>query len=203
MSKRRPSVFISCLRRLRSASLRLVRLVCKLHQQTFQTVERRFDIEVAGLHRALPDQAVAGQQFSGLAAQRQSREIVALRVIELDQQALRTIEVVPKNNDHHPLAGLRVNRHGYRWGLLALPPAPGNEGHGNQQYAGGCPTEGPVISDPTAFGLFVYREERREWIARPVRRNPRCAPAAWVRLLRRGLAATPRTAWRTTGQAFR
>ncbi len=92
----------------------LVGLVGKLHQQALQVVERGFHIQVAGPHRALPDQAVGGQQLSGFVAQRQSREIVALRVIELDQQALRTIEMVPKNNDYHPLASLRINRHSYR-----------------------------------------------------------------------------------------
>ena len=114
MSKRRPSVFISCLKPVEVSFTKPVRLVCELDQQTLQTVERRFDIEVAGLHRALSDQAVAGQQFSGLAAQRHSRDIVAVRMIELDQQALGAVKVVTKNNDHYALARLRVGSHGHR-----------------------------------------------------------------------------------------
>ena len=118
----------------------LVRLVRELHQQTLQTVERRFDFEVAGLASRfdLPGGwwpvALSPRSASGIA-----EASLLLGMIELDQQSLRAVEVVAENDDHHPLPRLRIDRHGYRRRLLALPLAPGNEGHGNQQRACGCP----------------------------------------------------------------
>ena len=93
-------------------------------------------------------QAVVGQQFSGLAPQRHSRDIVAAGMIELDQQTLRAVKVVSENDNHYALPCLRVGSHGNRWRLFPLPLASGNKGHGKQQSAGGCPAKGPPKPDP-------------------------------------------------------
>jgi hypothetical protein len=114
MSKRRPSVFISCLRRLRSASVRLSgSFESSISRRSRRSSEASTLRLPACIALCLTRRLLASNSLASLRSGK-AEEIVAIRVIELDQQTLRTIEVVPKNNDHHPLAGLRVNRHGYR-----------------------------------------------------------------------------------------
>src|SRR5271163_513967 len=79
-------------------------------------------------------------------------------MIELDQKTLGAVKMISENDNHHPLSCLRVHSHGNRRCLLALPPAPGNEGYSDQQRARGYPAERPSKPDPTPFRFFIYRQ---------------------------------------------